>query len=219
MPVAEHRHARAGELADEIGLRLVHDDKVRLQREDPFDVGIEQAADSREAADLGRKPVEGPDADDPIAGAHVEEHLRGRRDERDDSAWAQRNLSGPEARSARHDADLKARTTYGHQAGLKARTTKDQESGDQAWRNSSHRKNGPSDQGGDDADRQLGRGERDAREQVAGDQERRAEQRRRRQDDAVIGADQQPDEMRHDDADERRSDRRARPRSRSPATR
>src|SRR6187549_857861 len=87
MTVAEHLKTRAAELSDQVGLGVVDDDQIRFQREDALDVGIEQTAHSRKAADLGRKSIEGPDAGDAIADAHVEEHLGRRRDERDDAAW------------------------------------------------------------------------------------------------------------------------------------
>ena len=58
-----------------------------------------------------------------------------------------------------------------------------------------------------------------ARDEIADDEKRGAEQRRRRQHEPMIGADDQPDEVRHDDADEARPARRATPPRRSPATR
>ena len=78
----------------------------------------------------------------------------------------------------------------------------------------------PADERRDDADRQLDRREQIVRAtRVARDQERRAEQRRRRQHQPMIGADDQPHDVRHDEADERDRARRATPRRRSPATR
>eukprot|EP01042_Synura_sphagnicola_P034701 gene34701-44496_t len=61
---------------------------------------------------------------------------------------------------------------------------------------------GCADEGGDDADRQFGRDDDEAGDDVGADQQRRAADRRERQQQAVIGADREPDQMRHDDADE-----------------
>ena len=59
----------------EIGLRAVHDNQIRPQRQDAFDVRIDQSADPRKPLRFGRVVVETADADNTVAGAHGEEHL------------------------------------------------------------------------------------------------------------------------------------------------
>src|SRR6185503_10506442 len=83
--ITEQRDARAGELRDQVGLGVVDDHQIRLQRQDALDVRVEQPAHSGEAADLGWKTVERSDARDAITDAHLEEHLCGRRAEGDDA--------------------------------------------------------------------------------------------------------------------------------------
>ena len=75
------RHVRALELLSQVRLGAVENHQVGPQREDPLHVGIEQGADPRQPIDLGREPVVAPDGDQPIAGAHREQHLGGRGDD------------------------------------------------------------------------------------------------------------------------------------------
>ena len=90
MRVPVVRHAGPLELALQVGLRVVDDDQIGLERQDPLHVRIEQPADPRQALDFRRKPVVVADAGDAVAGAHREQHLGGRRHERDDALRAGR---------------------------------------------------------------------------------------------------------------------------------
>src|ERR1700680_2594699 len=54
MSVGKNRNAGAPELLSELGLRVVHDREIRLQREDAFHVWVEQTANARDPIDFGR---------------------------------------------------------------------------------------------------------------------------------------------------------------------
>ena len=75
MHVAEDRDPGACELALQLGLRVVHDDEIGLERKNALDAGIQEPADAREPLDLRREPVVGSDTGQPIAGAHGEQHF------------------------------------------------------------------------------------------------------------------------------------------------
>ena len=79
------RNARAIQLRAQIRLRSVQDHEVGLQRENSLDIRIEQRPDARQLLDLRRKPIVAPDGDNPVARSHREQHLRRRRDDRDDA--------------------------------------------------------------------------------------------------------------------------------------
>src|SRR5579863_9425256 len=68
--------------------------------------------------------------------------------------------------------------------------------------NQQPQKKRPADEGCNDADWELeGRQDRPC-DRVAGDEKGRAEERRRRQHESMVGSDEPPHEVRHDDANE-----------------
>ena len=83
--VHERGDSCPSQLRQDVGLAAVDDDQIRPEREDPFDVGIEQRPHSRQALDLRREMVEAADANDPRTRADGEQHLGDRGDQRDDS--------------------------------------------------------------------------------------------------------------------------------------
>jgi len=83
--VRKHGDAGGFELALQVGLSRVHDNEVGLEREEPFDVRVEQRAETRQLFDLPRIPIVAADADDPVAGADRKQHLRCCRHERYDA--------------------------------------------------------------------------------------------------------------------------------------
>ena len=72
-------------LRAEIGLRAVDHDQVRLERKNPLDVGIDEAAHLRFGQRLGRKSIEIAHADNSGPRAHREQHFGDGRDQRDDA--------------------------------------------------------------------------------------------------------------------------------------
>ena len=82
--IQEHRDAGALELRAQIGLRSVHHDQIRLQRDDTLDIRIDEAADLGTCLRLGRVAVEVADTDDARSSAHREQHLCRGGDDRDD---------------------------------------------------------------------------------------------------------------------------------------
>jgi hypothetical protein len=72
------------ELRSELRLRAVDDDEIGTHRDDPFDIGIEERAHSRQLLHFGRELIVAADRGNPIARAHGEQHLGGRRDDRHD---------------------------------------------------------------------------------------------------------------------------------------
>ncbi len=73
MRVREQRNPRTLELRDQIALRRIRDDQVRAQRDDGFDVWVDQSADARQIGDLRRELIVTPDAHDLWAGADGEQ--------------------------------------------------------------------------------------------------------------------------------------------------
>ena len=171
-----------------------------LSDDDPLDVGIEQRADRGQRPHLGRIVVVAADghhlrpapmANSISVSAGTSEMMRVaalRRGDRRHEGTASTTTD-----AARHDCHggLDRRASR-----LRAAVTL------MLFLTSSHRKNGPPIIAVTMPDRHLDRRHDRARDQVAQHQERRAEQRRGRQHDAVVGADQQPHQVRHDDADE-----------------
>src|SRR5919201_2251230 len=94
MHIAEQRNAGGRELCLQVGLRVVDDRQVRFQREQALHVRVEQSTEARQPLDFWRKLVEAADADDAIPGADREQHLRRRRDERDDAMRLRSSRSG-----------------------------------------------------------------------------------------------------------------------------
>src|SRR5207248_2458367 len=80
--IGEDRNAGGLELPFELRLRGVDDHEVRLQREQPLDVRIDQAAEARKMFDVGRKAIVTADAGQAVARPHGEEHLSRRGHER-----------------------------------------------------------------------------------------------------------------------------------------
>ena len=115
--------AGALHLRTQIGLRAVEDQQIGLERQDPLDVWIEQRPHTRQLVDLRRKAIVAADGDDAIAGAHREEHLGRRRNDRDDAM----SVGAHEDRGRDDDGRERERSAAHHLN----------------RRNSSHRKNGP----------------------------------------------------------------------------
>src|SRR6188768_3548103 len=71
----------------EIVLRAIGDDEVRFVLDDLFDVGIQQAADSRLVLRAWRELIVVADSDDAISKAERIEHLSGAGHNRNDPLW------------------------------------------------------------------------------------------------------------------------------------
>ena len=198
--VVEHRNAGAVQPRDEVALRAVDDDEIRLEREDALEVRIDQRADARPAsrppAESGRSSTRRrPSSPAPIANsisvtAGTREMIRRGRRSRRRRLWARLDARGasrlhvsPSASAPASPDRIHARRVIGV---LK----------------SNQRKNGPpmsavmmptgSSSGANTVRASASQATRNAR----------AEERRRRQHEPMIGADDQPHQMRHDDADE-----------------
>ena len=94
----------------QLPLRVVENDEIRLQSEDPLQVRIEQGAHPRDARHLGREAVEAGDADDLAAVTHGKDHLRHGRDDRHDSLRRRRSTDPPEG--ADHDQKRHEQTVH-----------------------------------------------------------------------------------------------------------
>ena len=90
MLVDEHRNVGARELFDNRGLRPVHDHEIRLEIQNALDVRIDQAAHAGDTLNLRWESVVASDTHDSFAGPHGIQHLRRRRDDRDDALWLRR---------------------------------------------------------------------------------------------------------------------------------
>ena len=84
MRIRKIRDLRPIELRSELRLRAVDDDEIGTHRDDPFDIGIEERAHSRQLLHVGREPIVAAHCGNPIARAHGEQHLGRRGDDRDD---------------------------------------------------------------------------------------------------------------------------------------
>ena len=128
------------ELRAQLRLRAVDDDEIGTERDDAFDVGIEQRADARQLPDFWRKPIVAADRHDAIAGTHGEQHLGGRRNDRDDAVrlGVQRARDGAEQKR-NTEPDPRA-----DRVGSAVRRTLPPGAESHAnRRNSSHKKKGP----------------------------------------------------------------------------
>jgi hypothetical protein len=96
MSVAERPDAGTGELGLHAPLRPVGDHEIRAQRQDPFDIRIQQSSHARQRRHLWREIVEAAHRDDLGTRPDCEEHLGQGRDERDDPPCRRR--SGGRAR-------------------------------------------------------------------------------------------------------------------------
>ena len=106
--VHERGDSCPSQLRQDVSLAAVDDDQIRPEREDPFDVGIEQRPHSRQALDLRREMVEAADANDPRSRADREQHLGDRGDEGDDSGRSRDGLLRLASDSVWGDADDQA---------------------------------------------------------------------------------------------------------------
>ena len=92
--VGEPLDPGAFELGHQVLLRVIQEDQIRTQRQNPLDIGIEQRADALALIDLGRIPVEVADRNDAASRADREQHFRHRRHDRDDPGRLGGCLSG-----------------------------------------------------------------------------------------------------------------------------
>lgn len=74
-------------LPSKVCLAVIDDNEARLERENLFEIRIEQRANLRDSPDLRGKAVEAADRGDAFAGTQREEHFGYRRDQGDDSSW------------------------------------------------------------------------------------------------------------------------------------
>ena len=136
------------QLALQLELGPIDDRQVRPEREDAFQVRVEQPADARDPVHFGWILVEAAHAHEPISGADGKEHLGDVGDEGDDPPWRGRGQR-PEARGQRPGTRYEVRGTKCQQEHGKDEGAPGARSGRAARRRihrfaiNSHKKNGP----------------------------------------------------------------------------
>ncbi len=185
VPVAEGLETSTFELRVQLRLRAVDDHEVWPQRQDALGVRIDQRANLRECLHFGGELVEAADCHHLRAGADREQHLGNRGDERYDSPRRGGGVPALRQRRVEQEAD---------ECNCDDRR--------QLLRTSSHRKNGPPIMAvtmptGISTGARMVRATRSH-----ATTKRSAKECRCRQNDSMIDADQQANQVWHDDADE-----------------